>query len=133
MTSIRETIEREVTGWPGVEARGHRFGGVEFRVNGHEIGHLHGDRLADLPFPVRMREELVESGKAQVHHVLPQTGCRWGARPVQDELRAFDGTEGSHGMSAFTEKEIEYLGEQRLGRLATVDGEGRLHSRSVDA
>ena len=43
MASIRETIEREVTGWPGVEERRHRFGGVEFRVNGHEIGHLHGD------------------------------------------------------------------------------------------
>ncbi len=74
MTSIRETIEREVTGWPGVEARGHRFGGVEFRVNGHEIGHLHGERMADLPFPVKTREELVESGKARPHHVLPQTG-----------------------------------------------------------
>ena len=43
-------------------------------VGGAEIGHLHGDRMADLPFPVRMREELVESGKAQLHHVLPQTG-----------------------------------------------------------
>ena len=74
MTSIRETIEREVTGWPGVETRAHRFGGVEFRVNGHEIGHLHGERMADLPFPVRMREELVEAGAAQVHHVLPRTG-----------------------------------------------------------
>jgi hypothetical protein len=74
MASIRETIELEVKGWPGVEARIHRFGGVEFRVNGHEIGHLHGDRMADLPFPVRMREEFVESGKAQRHHVLPQTG-----------------------------------------------------------
>ena len=74
MGNIREAIEREVTGWPGVEARVHRFGGVEFRVNGHEIGHLHGDRLADLPFPVRMREELVDSGKARAHHVLPQTG-----------------------------------------------------------
>jgi pyridoxamine 5'-phosphate oxidase family protein len=30
-------------------------------------------------------------------------------------------------MSAFTEKEISYLGEQRLGRLATVDAEGRPH------
>jgi hypothetical protein len=30
--------------------------------------------VADLPFPVRMREELAESGKAQLHHVLPQTG-----------------------------------------------------------
>ena len=64
MASIRDTIEREVKGWPG----------VEFRVNGHEIGHLHGDRMADLPFPVRMREEFVESGKAQLHHVLPHTG-----------------------------------------------------------
>ena len=43
-------------------------------MNGHEIGHLHGERMADLPFPVRMREELVGAGKAQVHHVLPQTG-----------------------------------------------------------
>jgi pyridoxamine 5'-phosphate oxidase family protein len=30
-------------------------------------------------------------------------------------------------MSAFTEKEIEYLSEQRLGRLATVDAEGNPH------
>ncbi len=30
-------------------------------------------------------------------------------------------------MSVFTEKEIEYFGEQRLGRLATVDVEGRPH------
>jgi nitroimidazol reductase NimA-like FMN-containing flavoprotein (pyridoxamine 5'-phosphate oxidase superfamily) len=30
-------------------------------------------------------------------------------------------------MSAYTEKEIEYLDEQRLGRLATVDAEGRPH------
>ena len=74
MAGIRERIEAEVGGWPGVEARPHRFGGVEFRVNGHEIGHLHGDRLADLPFPRRVREELVEAGRAQVHHVMPQTG-----------------------------------------------------------
>ena len=30
--------------------------------------------MTNLPFPVRMREELVESGKAQLHHMLPQTG-----------------------------------------------------------
>ena len=43
-------------------------------MNGHEIGHLHGDRMADLPFPVRTRKELVRAGRAQEHHVLPQTG-----------------------------------------------------------
>jgi Family of unknown function (DUF5519) len=81
MTSIRESIEREVTRWPGVEERPHRFAGVEFRVNGHEIGHLHGDRLADLPFPVRVRRELVAAGKARLHHVLPRTG--WVSYPIR--------------------------------------------------
>ena len=83
MTIIREKIEREVLGWPGVEERPHRFNGVEFRVNGHEIGHLHGDRLADLPFPRKVREELVTAGKARVHHVLPQTG--WVSYVIQSE------------------------------------------------
>src|SRR5215211_8429353 len=54
-------------------------------------------------------------------------GCRRGARVVQEELRSVDGAEGGEGMSSFTEKEIEYLEEQRLGRLATVDVEGRPH------
>ncbi len=74
MTSVREVVEREVSIWDGVEARPHRFGGVEFRVSGHEIGHLHGSRMADLPFPVRMRKELVAEGKAEPHHLFPQTG-----------------------------------------------------------
>jgi len=30
-------------------------------------------------------------------------------------------------VNAFTDKEIAYLGEQRVGRLATVDGKGRPH------
>ena len=83
MTSIRDEIEREVLGWPEVEARPHKFGGVEFRVRGHEIGHLHGNRLADLPFPVRVRKELVEAGKARLHHVLPRTG--WVSYPIRGE------------------------------------------------
>ena len=74
MTSLREAVEREVSSWEGVEARPHRFGGVEFRVRGHEIGHLHGSKMADLPFPVRMRKELVAEGKAEPHHLFPQSG-----------------------------------------------------------
>ena len=34
-------------------------------------------------------------------------------------------------MSAFTEKEIQYTKGERLGRLATVDAEGRLHVAPV--
>ena len=81
--TIADKIEREVTSWPGVEAKPHRFGGVEFRVNGHEIGHLHRNRLADLAFPVRMRKELVAAKRARPHHVLPLTG--WVSYPIGSE------------------------------------------------
>jgi hypothetical protein len=64
-------IQNEVTSWPGVEAAPHRYGGVEFRLGKRELGHLHGDYLADLPFPVRVRAQLVADGKALPHHILP--------------------------------------------------------------
>ena len=72
--SIADTIKQEVLSWPGVTAQPHRFGGVEFQINHHEIGHLHGSRLADLPFPMRVRKELVAAGRASPHHVLPDSG-----------------------------------------------------------
>jgi hypothetical protein len=74
MGAVAETVEREVLSWPGVKAGPHRFGGREFRYDGQEVGHLHGDRLADLLLPVHIRKELVAAGRAQPHHVLPETG-----------------------------------------------------------
>jgi len=71
---IQKTIEHEVASWPGVSVAPHRFGGVEFKVGRRELGHLHGSRLADLPFPVKIRQELVASGRVEPHHFLPQTG-----------------------------------------------------------
>jgi hypothetical protein len=74
MTTIAQQIEQELLTWPGVESVPHRFGGKEFRVQNHEIGHLHGSRLADLPFPRRVRDELIEAGRAVPHHVMPDSG-----------------------------------------------------------
>lgn len=67
-------IAAAVESWPGVEARPHRFGGVEFHVGRRELGHLHGDRIADLPFPRRVRDQLIAEGRARPHHVLPESG-----------------------------------------------------------
>ena len=67
-------IEADVTAWEGVTAHDHRFGGREFRLGKRELGHLHGDRLADLPFPRTIAAMLVETGRAEPHHVLPDTG-----------------------------------------------------------
>ena len=69
-----DIIRDEVSSWPGVEAVPHRFGGIEYRFGRKEMGHVHGDRLADMPFPRRIRDELISSGRAQPHHILPQTG-----------------------------------------------------------
>jgi len=67
-------IEGEVSSWAGVTVAPHRFGGVEFRVGRRELGHLHGSRLADLPFPVKVREQLVAAGRARPHHILRESG-----------------------------------------------------------
>jgi Family of unknown function (DUF5519) len=79
----RGRIEREVGSWEGVTVHPHRFGGVEFRLGRRELGHLHGDRLADLPFKRTIRDMLVETGRAQPHHVLPDSG--WVSRPIRGE------------------------------------------------
>jgi Family of unknown function (DUF5519) len=67
-------IEAAVIAWDGVTPYDHRFGGREFRLGRRELGHLHGDRLADLPFPRRIAAMLVETGRAEPHHVLPDSG-----------------------------------------------------------
>lgn len=73
-SSIHDAIAHEVASWPGVTVGKHRFGGTEFRHGRRELGHLHGSRLADLPFPLLVRNDLVESGRAQAHHVFPESG-----------------------------------------------------------
>lgn len=80
-TEIRKRIEGEVGGWEGVSTHPHRFGGVEFRYGKVELGHLHGGRLADLPMPKRVRDELVAEGRALPHHVLPDSG--WVSRRIE--------------------------------------------------
>jgi hypothetical protein len=78
-------IAEEVLSWDGVTAHEHRFGGVELRLGKRELGHLHGDppRLADLPFHRRIRDMLVETGRAEPHHVLPDSG--WVSLPIRTE------------------------------------------------
>lgn len=78
----RSKIEQVVLSWDGVSSHFHRFGGVEFRLGKIELGHLHGDRLADLPFPKKIRDELVVEGRALPHHVLPSSG--WVSREIDE-------------------------------------------------
>lgn len=81
--TITARIQQEVGSWPEVTVEGHRGGIVFFRVHQREIGHLHGNRFADLPFPVRIREDLVASGKAGLHYLHPKSG--WVTHYIQGE------------------------------------------------
>jgi len=80
-TSIHDDIVRAVSAWPGVTAGPHRFGGTELRFGRRELGHIHGSRLADLPFPLLVRNELVAAGWAEPHHIHPESG--WVSVPIK--------------------------------------------------
>ncbi len=69
-----EKIASAMHGLPGITAGPHRFGGMVYRLGRREIGHVHGDQLVDIPFTIKIREELVAAGKAEAHHILPQSG-----------------------------------------------------------
>jgi hypothetical protein len=61
------SVEREVLKWPGVTSEPGRFGAVAFRYGKREIGHIHRDRIADLPVTAEMREGILSEGRARPH------------------------------------------------------------------
>jgi hypothetical protein len=82
--TVSERITQEVTGWPGVEAGYGKRGEWGFRVDGKEIGHLHGDRVAHFGFPRDVGAELREAGRVGPHPVNPHS-TKMAARAIQSE------------------------------------------------
>jgi hypothetical protein len=82
-TASQQIID-EVTGWPGVSTAPGRFGAVALVVEGHELGHLHGDHAAHFSFPKSLWAELREQGRIAPHPIFPD---REGpaARRIDDE------------------------------------------------
>lgn len=80
----QERITQAVLAWSGMSVADHRYGGVEYLFNGRrEIGHIHGDRLVDIPFPTAVRDEVVAAGLAQPHHLLADSG--WVSFTIREE------------------------------------------------
>jgi hypothetical protein len=69
--SPSQRITDEVTSWDGVEAGYGRRGEFGFYVNGHEVGHLHGDHAAHFAFGRELGESLRERGMVVDHPVFP--------------------------------------------------------------
>jgi hypothetical protein len=64
----------QLSAWDYVEVHPHRFGGMEYRIGRREIGHVHGDHLVDIPFPKKVRDQIVAAGEAMPHHIMPESG-----------------------------------------------------------
>lgn len=87
MTTLGSPAERiagEVTGWPGVTAGPGERGEFSFRVEGRELGHLHGDRVAHFSFPKEVGAQLHEQGRIDDHPVFPGKPG-FGARRIDTE------------------------------------------------
>lgn len=78
--SLTAAVRRELLAHPEVTEGTHRFGGVVFHLAGHEIGHLHGETVADLPFPPHIRDELVASGRISAGDLVSDSA--WVSRRV---------------------------------------------------
>jgi hypothetical protein len=84
ITTASERITSEVTGWDGVATgRGSR-GEWAFTVDGREIGHLHGDRVAHFGFPRDVGAALREQGRVGPHPVNPHS-TKLAARAIDGE------------------------------------------------
>ena len=84
LTSNQARIEQRVLSWPDVTVHAHQFGGTEYRLGKREIGHYHpGMEVVDIPFPRKVRDEVLAGGFAKPHHVLPDTGwtSKWLREP----------------------------------------------------
>lgn len=82
--SAADRITAEVTAWPGVTAgRGGR-GELAFKVEGRELGHLHGDQVAHFSFPKVLGIELRDQGRVVDHPVFPGKPG-FAARRIDDE------------------------------------------------
>ena len=66
-----QQITEEVGSWPGVEAGPGPRGEFGFRLNGRELGHLHGDFAAHFSFPKTLGLRLRTEGRVIDHPVFP--------------------------------------------------------------
>jgi hypothetical protein len=74
-------VIEEVRRWPGVELRGHpspttpgETDGIEFRLFGRQIGHVHGDCAVHLALTKALKASVIDEQLAQPLELAPTSG-----------------------------------------------------------
>jgi hypothetical protein len=78
-----DEIERSVLSWEKTSAGFHKYGGLQFNVNNHEIGHIHSHGLLDILFRKEIKEQLLKEGKVEDHHIFKKSG--WVSIHIRNE------------------------------------------------
>lgn len=71
--TVSKNIKPQILSWLGVISKPYHFGGVEFSLNKKDMGHIHGEKLADLPFPIEICKDLIDSRRALPHIIYPES------------------------------------------------------------
>jgi hypothetical protein len=74
MSTFVSELTVEVSSWPQISVRTHRFGGTEFAVGAAEVGHVHDNGVVDIPFTRKIRDVLLEERLAEQHQWIPNSG-----------------------------------------------------------
>ncbi|SRR5258706_73314 len=69
-----DEIENEVLSWKKTSAHLHKFGGIQFNLNGKEIGHIHSNGLLDILFSKEVKMQFVKEGRVNEHHIFKNSG-----------------------------------------------------------
>jgi hypothetical protein len=63
-----------ISNLPSVSSGPHRFGGVEFNVDGLEFMHFHGETHLDIRLSKADQAQVLAAGRAETHLYAPATG-----------------------------------------------------------
>jgi hypothetical protein len=67
-------IEKTVASWPGIKITLHQYGGFQFNVNEHEIGHMHSNGLVDILFDLKTKQQLLKQYNLHDHYIFKNSG-----------------------------------------------------------
>jgi len=81
--NVIDKIEATVETWQGIEFTTHKFGGLQLNYGAREIGHIHSNGIVDISFPKKIRDALIETGRAEQHHIFTRSG--WISFYIQKE------------------------------------------------
>lgn len=66
-------IRKQIAAWPGVKTARHKLGGMQFNLNGTELGHIHSNGVGDIALTSTEQANVLQQQRAQRHHTAPKS------------------------------------------------------------